>query len=120
LEHHQSNDKYYHERFRREAQTAAKLDHPNLVKVHDFGQHDNLPYIVMDLVDGPTLDKYLRRRSLNEQTILRVILVVADVLGVAHAAGIIHRDLKPANILITRSGQLKVVDFGLVHEDGMA
>jgi eukaryotic-like serine/threonine-protein kinase len=120
LEHNRSNDQYYRERFRREAQTAAKLDHPNLVKVHDFGQHDNLPYIVMDLVDGPSLAEYLRRRSLSEQTILKVLMVVADVLGVAHAAGIIHRDLKPANILITHTGQLKVVDLGLVRADGMA
>src|SRR5437016_1142002 len=79
LEHQRSNNKYYYERFRREAHTAAKLDHPNLVKVHDFGQHNNLPYIVMDLVGGPSLEEYLHRRRLNEPTILRVLIVVADV-----------------------------------------
>lgn len=122
IERHQIQASYYYERFRREAQITAKLDHPNLVKVRDFGLHNSIPYIVMDLVDGFSLQDYLRRRKhpLDEPTILKILLVVADALSVAHAAGVIHRDLKPANILISKKGQLKVVDLGLAREEGMA
>jgi serine/threonine protein kinase len=121
IERHQVQASYYYERFRREAQITAKLDHPNLVKVRDFGQYNSIPYIVMDLVDGFSLQEYLRRRKqpLDEQTILKILLVVADALSVAHTAGVIHRDLKPANLLISKRGQLKVVDLGLAREEGM-
>jgi serine/threonine-protein kinase len=121
LERHQVNDTYYYERFRREAQITAKLTHPNLVKVRDFGQHNSLPYIVMEYVDGCAMDEYLRQRKgpLPEATILKVLMSVASALSVAHAAGIIHRDLKPANILISQKGQLKVADLGLARAQDM-
>ena len=121
LERHQVNDTYYYERFRREAQITAKLTHPNLVKVRDFGQHNSLPYIVMEYVDGCAMDEYLRQRKepLPEETILKVLMSVAAALSVAHAAGIIHRDLKPANILISQKGQLKVADMGLARAQDM-
>lgn len=121
LERHQVNDTYYYERFRREAQITAKLNHPNLVKVRDFGQYNSLPYIIMEYVDGCAMDEYLRQRKgpLPEQTILKVLLSVASALSVAHAAGVIHRDLKPANILISQKGQLKVADLGLARSQDM-
>lgn len=121
LERHQVNDTYYYERFRREAQITAKLNHPNLVKVRDFGQYNSLPYIVMEYVDGCAMDEYLRQRKgpLPEQTILKVLMSVASALSVAHAAGVIHRDLKPANILISQKGQLKVADLGLARSQDM-
>jgi serine/threonine protein kinase len=121
VERHHIKADYYYERFRREAQIAAKLNHPNLVKVRDFGLYNSLPYIVMDLVDGISLQDYLqrRKRSLDERTVLKVLLVVADALSVAHAAGVIHRDLKPANILISKKGQLKVVDLGLARDEAL-
>jgi eukaryotic-like serine/threonine-protein kinase len=121
VERHQVNDTYYYERFRREAQITARLTHPNLVKVRDFGQYNSLPYIVMEYVDGCAMDEYLRQRKgpLPEQTILKVLMSISAALSVAHTAGIIHRDLKPANILISQKGQLKVADLGLARSQDM-
>jgi eukaryotic-like serine/threonine-protein kinase len=112
----------YAERFRREAQMAARLNHPSIVRVLDFGDKDGTPYMVMELVDGYSFDEYLRRRNepLNEQTVHRVLLSVANALIVAHDEGIVHRDLKPANLLLNRKGVLKIADLGLAKEDGAA
>jgi serine/threonine protein kinase len=110
----------YSERFRREAQMAARLNHPGIVRVLDFGEKDDIPYMVMELVDGYSFDEYLRRRNepVNEVTVQRVLMAVANALISAHDEGIIHRDLKPANLLLTRKGVLKIADLGLAKEHG--
>jgi serine/threonine protein kinase len=110
----------YSERFRREAQIAARLNHPGIVRVLDFGEKDGVPYMVMELVDGFSFEEYLRRRNepVTETTVQRVLLAVSNALITAHDEGIIHRDLKPANLLLTRKGVLKIADLGLAKEDG--
>lgn len=112
----------YTDRFRREAQLAARLNHPGIVRVLDFGDKDGVPYMVMELVDGFSFEEYLRRRNepVNETTVQRVLLSVANALVTAHDEGIIHRDLKPANLLLNRKGVLKIADLGLAKEDGGA
>lgn len=119
LDRAQRNDPVYRERFKREAQIAARLSHPCIVRVIDFGEHEDTMYLVMDLVDGFSLSDYLERRQgpLEEKTVLKVLVAVASGLGVAHDAGITHRDLKPANILLDRKGQLKLADLGLARDD---
>jgi serine/threonine protein kinase len=115
-----NGDPRYLERFRREARLAARLSHPGLVRVLDFGEQGGTPWMVMEYVDGFTLDTFLRQRpgSQPETTILRVLAAVGSALGTAHGEGIVHRDLKPANILLDRKGRLKVADLGLAREDG--
>ncbi len=112
----------YTERFRREAQMAARLNHPGIVRVLDFGEKDGVPYMVMELVNGFSFEEYLRRRDepVTETTVQRVLLAVANALVTAHDEGIIHRDLKPANLLLNRKGVLKIADLGLAKEDGAA
>jgi eukaryotic-like serine/threonine-protein kinase len=103
-------------RFRREAQAAARLNHPNLVQVYDTGSDDGVHYIVMEYVDAKTLADYLEGggRIMPERAI-ELAEAVCDALGVAHTQGVIHRDVKPANIMVTRDGQVKVTDFGIAR-----
>ena len=103
------------ERFRDEARFAAQLMHPNIVTVHDFGDHDGLAYLVMELVDGPTLAALLARGPFEPDEVRRVVAQLAAALTVAHAAGIIHRDIKPANVLMAPDGQAKLMDFGIAR-----
>jgi len=116
------SDPRFRERFRREAQILARLDHPGIVRVLDVGEQDGRPYIVMELVDGLSLDSWLkqRREAVPEATVQRIMLAVASALAVAHAQGIVHRDLKPANLLITRKGTIKIADLGLARDPGGA
>ncbi len=111
-----SGDPHFIERFRREAQSAAALNHPNIVSVYDTGADDGTHYIVMEYVEGRTLRDVIR----EEGPILpeRVAEVGADVcagLSFAHAHGIVHRDIKPANIMVTPTGGVKVTDFGIAR-----
>lgn len=117
-----SEDLVYHERFRREAQLAARLEHSGLVRVLDFGEHNGRPYLVMDFVDGYSLAHYLkvRKTAIDERTVVKLIYAAAGALASAHDAGIIHRDLKPGNLLISKKGQLKITDLGLARGEGMA
>jgi eukaryotic-like serine/threonine-protein kinase len=103
-------------RFRREAQSAARLNHPNLVSVYDTGTDDGVHFIVMEYVDAKTLADYLAGggRIMPERAI-EIAQAVCDALSVAHAHGIIHRDIKPANIMITSKGDVKVTDFGIAR-----
>jgi serine/threonine protein kinase len=100
-------------RFQREAQAAAGLTHPNIVHVYDVGTDGDFSYIVMEYIDGCPLDRLTRLGPMPVEVTLRLVYHVARALQAAHEKGIIHRDIKPANILIQRSGQPKLADFGL-------
>ena len=99
-------------RFEREAKSLAKLSHPNIVKVHDYGEHEGSPYLVMEYMPGGTLRKILGK-PIPWQIALRLLLPVARGVEYAHQRGIVHRDIKPANILITESGDPMLSDFGI-------
>jgi beta-lactam-binding protein with PASTA domain/predicted Ser/Thr protein kinase len=103
-------------RFRREAQAAARLSHPNIVGVFDTGSDGDTQYIVMEFIEGRTLAEFLAtgRRLTTEQSI-EIGQKIASALGVAHAQGIVHRDIKPANVMVTRDGTVKVMDFGIAR-----
>ena len=103
------------DRFRREAQAAAALAHPNVVAVHDAGEADGRLYLVMELVDGRPLSEVIAGRLWGERELVAVVEKAARGLSTAHARGIVHRDLKPANIMISPAGEPKVGDFGLAH-----
>jgi serine/threonine protein kinase len=106
------------ERFRREARIAARLNHPSLVRVLDFGEEGGSPFLVMELVDGQTLETWLERRGpIPERIALRVLSHLCAALAAAHEAGIVHRDVKPANILLDREGRLRLSDLGLAREE---
>jgi len=111
-----SNDEAFVKRFRKEAQAAANLTHPNIVGIYDWGQLDNTYFIVMELVEGRSLREVLK----SEGTLLprRAVEIAADVsaaLSVAHRAGLVHRDIKPGNILLSPDGTVKVTDFGIAR-----
>ena len=117
-----ATDPTFQARFRREAQSAAGLNHPNIVAVYDTGEETDprtgtsIPYIVMELVEGPTLRDVLRdgRKILPERA-LELTQGVLDALSYSHQAGIIHRDIKPANVMLTQGGTVKVMDFGIAR-----
>lgn len=100
-------------RFEREARAAASLSHPHICVVHDVGEYEGQPYLVMELLEGETLQKRLQRGPLEEKEALQVTHQVSGALQAAHSRGIIHRDIKPGNIFITKDGFAKVLDFGL-------
>ncbi len=100
-------------RFRREAETAGRLTHPNIIKIHDAGEDEDRMYIVMELIDGKHLTEHPAARSGDLRERVRLIEKAARAIEVAHRAGVVHRDLKPANILVTADGEPHVGDFGL-------
>ncbi len=111
---HHANDEVVVERFERESVSAAQINHPNAVRIYDTGHEDQLVYLVMEHVDGPSLRQVLRDRGQLEPTVVAAIgEQVAAALGEAHARGLVHRDVKPANILIDADGTVKVTDFGI-------
>lgn len=109
-------DPNFVERFRREAQAAANLSHPNIVNVYDWGKHAGTYFIAMEYVEGRTLADILRSNGhVTSKQAAEIASEVAAALGFAHEAGLVHRDIKPANILIGSNGQVKVADFGIAR-----
>src|ERR1019366_1596936 len=108
-------DPSFAERFTREAKALAKLLHPNIVALFEFGQADGIYYLLMEYVDGVSLGQLLRSSRVSPREALAIVPQICDALQYAHDQGIVHRDIKPENILLDRRGRVKVADFGLAR-----
>src|SRR5208282_6074776 len=113
-------DVQFTERFTREAQALARLNHPNIVTVHDFGEAGGHCYLVMEFVDGLNLRQLLQSGQMEPEQALTIVPKICDALQYAHEQGIVHRDIKPENILLDKQGRLKIADFGIAKLVGQA
>jgi eukaryotic-like serine/threonine-protein kinase len=114
------SDNGFVQRFLKEARAAARLNHPNIVQIYDFGQEGDTYYLAMEYVDGHSLGAYLRRGHFSERDAILVIRHACRALAVAHGEGLVHRDIKPDNLMLTKKGEVKLVDLGIakrVDED---
>ncbi|HVO32770.1 MAG TPA: protein kinase [Elusimicrobiota bacterium] len=102
-------------RFQREARLVAKLEHPNIVPVYDYAEHENRPYLVMKFIEGDTLKARLLKGPLSSAEIEKIVDSVGSALAYAHKQGVLHRDIKPSNVLVATDGQLYLADFGLAR-----
>jgi tRNA A-37 threonylcarbamoyl transferase component Bud32 len=114
-----ARDPAFAERFTREAQALARLNHPNIVTVHDFGDVDGLYYFTMEYVDGHNLRALLQAGALPAAQALAIVPQLCDALQYAHDEGLVHRDIKPENILLDKKGRVKIADFGLARLVGL-
>lgn len=110
-----ADDEQFQARFRQEAQAAASLNHPNIVGVYDTGEENGLPFFVMELVEGRSLQEVIARGGLTEQRALEVAADTCAALRYAHERNLVHRDIKPGNILLAEDGTVKVADFGIAR-----
>ena len=115
---HLQDDAAFAERFVREARTLARLDHPNIVRVYDFGHREGLYYLVMEFVDGATLRQAIAAGGMAPKDALALVPRICEALQYAHDQGVVHRDIKPENILIDLDGAAKIADFGLAKLTG--
>ena len=102
-----------HERFLREARSAASLNHPHIVTIYEIGEFENQSYIAMEYIDGKPLDDFIQNVNYTIEDVVRIIIQVCDGLKSAHDRNLIHRDIKPQNILLTKNNQVRILDFGL-------
>ena len=110
-----NDDDSFLRRFSREAQLVAQLEHPHIVPIYDFAEHEHQPYLVMRLVEGDTLKERMTQGTLSRDEILRIAQSVADGLDYAHGQGVLHRDIKPSNIMLTSASGVYIADFGLAR-----
>ena len=109
-----ANDEDIIRRFRREAQSATSLSHPNIVNIYDVGEEGNIYYIVMEYVDGQTLKQFIQNQHpIPLEQAIDIMMQITSAIGHAHQNNIIHRDIKPQNILIDKQGRVKITDFGI-------
>lgn len=114
-----ADDAGFTERFNREARALARLNHPHIVAVHDFGQAGGQPYLVMEFVDGPNLRQVEQAGRLTPEQALEIVPQICEALQFAHNEGVVHRDIKPENILLDKKGRVKITDFGIAKIVGV-
>jgi len=117
LPEHVASDPEMKQRFEREAQALGALSHPHICPVFDVGTQQGIDFLVMEYLEGETLDQRLKKGAMPLDQALQVGIQIADALATAHRAGVVHRDLKPGNIMLTKSGA-KLLDFGLAKTGG--
>ena len=108
-----ASDKSFKARFKREAQAAAALNHPNIITIHEVAEHQDRPFIAMELVEGESLKELIEKKDLKLDRVIDLGIQISQGLAKAHQAGIVHRDVKPQNILVDRDGRARICDFGL-------
>jgi TM2 domain-containing membrane protein YozV/predicted Ser/Thr protein kinase len=114
-----ANDPGFAERFNREARALARLNHPNIVAVYDFGKAGDLHYVLMEFIDGANLREVERSHSLSPEQALAIVPQICEALQFAHNEGIVHRDIKPENLLLDKKGRVKITDFGIAKIVGL-
>jgi len=104
------------DRLLREARTASALNHPHICAIYDVGETHGRPFVVMELLDGSTLRNYLVEQRIDTATAVTIGIQIAEALEAAHGKGVVHRDIKPSNVVVSRTGHVKVLDFGLAKQ----